>query len=124
MFEDYEEYMDYLDYVEEQLQRERIPKKVISGPKRQIMDIVVRHPGSSHDSVIFDRNALRVRMERSDIPGVLLGDNGYACRNYLLTPVLHPATQEEVRYNTAQTRTRNIVEGLFGTWKKRFPCLQ
>lgn len=54
------------------------------------MDIVVRHPGSNHDSVIFDRSALRVRMETGNIPGLLIGDNGYACRHYLLTPVLQP----------------------------------
>ncbi|KAJ8917007.1 hypothetical protein NQ315_012924, partial [Exocentrus adspersus] len=98
--------------------------QVVSGPKREIYDIVVRHPGSSYDSLIFDRSAVRVRMERGDIPGLLLGDNGYPCRHYLLTPVLQLGTEAAVRYNTAHIRTRNVVERLFGTWKRHFPCLQ
>jgi len=97
---------------------------VVSGPKREIFDIVVRHPGSSHDNVIFDRSALRVKMERGDIPGLLLGDNGYACKHYLLTPVLQPGNEAEERYNRAHIATRNVVERLFGTWKRRFPCLR
>lgn len=64
--------------------------QVVSGPSREILDIVVRHPGSSHDRVIFDHSALRLRMERGDIKGLLIVDNGYACRQYLLTPVLQP----------------------------------
>lgn len=54
------------------------------------MDIVVRHPGSTHDSVIFDRSALRVQCEQGQLNGILLGDNGYPCRPYLLTPVINP----------------------------------
>lgn len=56
----------------------------------EILDIVVRHPGSTHDSVIFDRSALRVRFEQRELQGFLLGDNGYPCRNNLLTPVINP----------------------------------
>ncbi|KAJ8912026.1 hypothetical protein NQ315_000519 [Exocentrus adspersus] len=33
-------------------------------------------------------------------------------------------TEAEVLYNTAHIRTRNVVERLFGTWKRHFPCLQ
>lgn len=89
----------------------------------EILDIVVRHPGSTHDSVIFDRSAVRVRFQQAQIRGILLGDNGYACRPYLLTPLLHPANLQEERYNRAHKRTRNLVERIFGVWKKRFPCL-
>ncbi|KAJ8939907.1 hypothetical protein NQ318_023248 [Aromia moschata] len=58
-------------------------------------------------------------MEQGTIPGLLLGDNGYVCRHYPLTPFLQPT-----RYNIAHKRTRNIVERLFGIWKRQFPCLQ
>lgn len=58
---------------------------MVAGPKREILDIVVRHPGSTHDSVIFDRSGLRCRFELGHLDGILLGDSGYACRSYLLT---------------------------------------
>ena len=87
------------------------------------MDIIVGYPGSSHDSVIFDPSNLRMLMERSDIPGLLLGDNAYRCRPILLTSVLQLGNQQETRYNFAHRRMRH-VERLFGTWKKRLPCLR
>lgn len=58
------------------------------------------------------------------ISGKILGDNGYACKKYLLTPVLNPVSQSERNYNLSHKRTRNIIERLFGVWKKRFPCLR
>lgn len=87
------------------------------------MDIVVRHPGSTHDSVIFDRSSVRVRFEQGQIIGLLLGDNGYSCRPYLLTPLINPTNQQEENYNRVHKSTRNIVERLFGMWKRKFPCL-
>ncbi|KAJ8929983.1 hypothetical protein NQ314_017271 [Rhamnusium bicolor] len=98
--------------------------QVAAGPHMEILDIVVRHPGSTHDSVIFDRSSLRVRFEQHQLLGLLLGDNGYPCRPYLLTPVIQPGNINENRYNTAHIRTRNIVERVFGVWKRRFPCLR
>lgn len=83
----------------------------------------MRHPGSVHDAVIFDRSGVRCRFELGHLDGILLGDSGYACRKYLLTPVLRPDNNAEVRYNNAHRKTRVIVEQLFGVWKRRFPCL-
>lgn len=53
-----------------------------------------------------------------------MGDNGYACKRYLLTPVINPTQYAERNYNVAHKRTRNIIERLFGIWKQRFPCLK
>ncbi|XP_030748939.1 putative nuclease HARBI1 [Sitophilus oryzae] len=97
--------------------------QVAVGPQMEMLDIVVRHPGSAHDSVIFDRSALRVFCERGQMGGFLLGDNGYPCRPYLLTPVIHPGNVRDERYNRAHKSTRNIVERVFGVYKRRFPCL-
>jgi len=97
---------------------------VVSGPEQKILDIVVRHPGSTHDAVIFNRSSLRCRFELGQLDGILVGDSGYACRRYLITPIIRPETVAEVRYNTAHKKTRVIVEQLFGVWKRRFPCLQ
>lgn len=49
------------------------------GPYMEIMDIVTRFPGSTHDSVIFQKSSLRRKYENNDIKAKILGDNGYAC---------------------------------------------
>lgn len=86
--------------------------------------IVCRWPGSSHDATIFSNSRLCHNMEERNYNGFLLGDNGYACKRYLLTPVLNPMTQAERRFNSAHTRTRQIIECAFGQWKQRFRCLK
>lgn len=97
--------------------------QVVGGPKLEILDIVARWPGREHDSMIFNNSAVKTKFERGILPGYLLGDSGYPCLPYLMTPVLNPATDAENRYNRSQIRTRNSVERLFGVWKRRFPCL-
>ncbi|KAH7967068.1 hypothetical protein HPB49_022149 [Dermacentor silvarum] len=78
-------------------------------------------------------------MRKGDVPGVLLGDMGHACRPYLMAPLKDPGGKDSLesrcvwlvtiiynntfRYNKSQIRTRNTVEGAFGIWKIRFPCL-
>lgn len=58
------------------------------------------------------------------ILGKILGDNGYACKRYLLTPVINPNGRAEENYNRAHKKTRNVIERTFGVWKGRFPCLR
>jgi cell division protein ZapA (FtsZ GTPase activity inhibitor) len=55
--------------------------------------------------------------------GFLLGDSGYPCRPFLLTPLLHPANASQEAYNRAHILTRNTIERFFGVLKRRFPCL-
>ncbi|XP_063220149.1 putative nuclease HARBI1 [Bacillus rossius redtenbacheri] len=97
--------------------------QVVSGPNLEILDIVTRWPGSTHDSRIFSNSRVMTRFENRVLPGVLLGDNGYPQLHFLFTPILVPNTVEETRYNVAHKRTRNTVERLFGVWKRRFSCL-
>lgn len=54
---------------------------------------------------------------------VLIGDAGYECRKYLLTPLGNPQTPAQITYNESFIRTRQTVERLFGIWKRRFPIL-
>ncbi|KAH7940930.1 hypothetical protein HPB49_008165 [Dermacentor silvarum] len=63
----------------------------ITGPDLQFYDVVASWPGSAHDSRIFDSSRARVLYETGAIPGILLGDMGYACRSYLMTPLKDPA---------------------------------
>lgn len=89
----------------------------------EFLDIVVRYPGSVHDARMFDNSTLRAKMEDGRVQGILLGDSGYPCRHYLLTPVLRPVSPAEVQYNAAHVKTRSTAERAFGVWKARFRCL-
>ena len=88
-----------------------------------IRNLMVRWPGSAHDSRIFDNSNICARFENNEINGVLLGDNGYPLRAYLITPLLRPQTNPERRFNIAHCRTRVKIENLFVVLKRRFPCL-
>ena len=98
--------------------------QVVCDHKMKIRDIVARWPGSAHDATIFSHSNLYNKFETQQFSsGLLLGDSAYPAKNYLLTPVLNPRTQAEQRYNSAHIRTRNIIERVFGVWKRRFPIL-
>lgn len=91
----------------------------------RLMHLMARWPGSVHDSTIFNNSPLPVefRLQRYG-NGFLLGDSGYACKPYLLTPILNPANPSEEAYNVAHIATRNTIERFFGVLKRRFPCLK
>ncbi|XP_047113433.1 putative nuclease HARBI1 [Schistocerca piceifrons] len=98
--------------------------QAISDHNLLVRDIVARWPGSVHDSTIFLNCARRAQFENGEIPqGHLLGDSGYACKSYLLTPLLNPQNEAEHQYNRSHIKTRNIVERKYGMWKRRFPIL-
>ncbi|XP_064649983.1 putative nuclease HARBI1 [Lineus longissimus] len=90
----------------------------------RFINVVARWPGSTHDSRVFDNSLICNRFENNELSGLLLGDKGYPCRPFLMTPFRNPVGQAENRYNQAHVRTRSTVERTFGIWKKRFPCLK
>nr|XP_054932629.1 putative nuclease HARBI1 [Dermacentor andersoni] len=98
--------------------------QVVSGPELQFFDVVASWPGSVHDSRIFTNSRVSVMYEQKAVTGILLGDQGYACSPYLMTPLRNPQTTAEKRYNRSQIRTRNSIERAFGLWKRRFACLR
>ncbi|XP_045464156.1 putative nuclease HARBI1 [Harmonia axyridis] len=98
--------------------------QAICNAKLEFTDIVARWPGSSHDSTIF-RNCYRKAIFDDDRYGnaVLVGDSGYSCTKYFMTPFENCLNPAEQLYNESQIRTRNPVERMFGVWKRRFPVL-
>ena len=89
----------------------------------RIRNVVARWGGATHDSRIFENSELATACEQGQFNGHMVGDSGYACRPYLLTPVLNPTTQAERNYNAAHILTRNPVERTIGVVKSRFRCI-
>ncbi|XP_052230655.1 putative nuclease HARBI1 [Dreissena polymorpha] len=83
-------------------------------------------PGCCHDSHIFRMSKLGQHManhHQDPERGYLLGDSGYPCRPFLLTPFLQPESEAQERYNAAHIGTRNSIERAFGVWKRTFHVL-
>lgn len=98
--------------------------QVITNARLDIIDIVERWPGSTHDSTIFNHSRIKSLFEANRFnDGLLLGDSGYPNLPYLMTPLLNPTTAAEHLYNEAQIRTRSKIERCFGIWKRRFAVL-
>ncbi|XP_059062811.1 putative nuclease HARBI1 [Achroia grisella] len=90
----------------------------------RLMNVVARWPGSTHDATIFNNSILRAQCDAGDFGNRwLLGDSAYPNRSYLLTPLLNPVTEAEIRYNESHIKTRNTIERTFGVWKRRFPVV-
>ena len=98
--------------------------QLVSDCSGYITDVVARWPGSVHDSTIFDNSHLRAKLETEQLDGFLVGDGGYACRRYMMTPIINPTTNAEKAYNNAQISARNCIERTNGMLKRRFPALK
>lgn len=97
--------------------------QLMSDPDLRIRNIVASWRGSTHDSRIFNESVLKQQLMNLDHRYHLLGDKGYPCYNYLLTPLQNPLTPAERRYNFAHSSTRMVIERVNGILKRRFPCL-
>ncbi|XP_013381198.1 putative nuclease HARBI1 [Lingula anatina] len=93
--------------------------------KGKFTNIVAKWLGSVHDSHVFNTSSLGRELARHNTSelGTLLGDSGYACKPYLLTPYLNPTTRAQERFNRSHKVTRTLIERVFGIWKRRFHCL-
>nr|CAH7713995.1 unnamed protein product [Callosobruchus chinensis] len=71
-----------------------INTQVVDNKKLKIMDVVTRWPGSVHDQTVFNNSRIKARFQNNEFEdNVLLGDSGYANQNFVLTPLLNPATE-------------------------------
>lgn len=92
--------------------------QTICNANLEIIDIVARWPGSSHDSTIFNNSVRKARFEAGQYGDALLVvDGGYASKSYAMTPLGNPRTPAKQLYNESQIRTRNPVERSYGVWK-------
>ena len=87
-----------------------------------ITNIVARWLGSTHDSRIFQNSTIAEQFRNGSINGILVGDSGYTCRSHLITPILNPRNDAEVRYNDAQTYP-NCDREVFWNPQEAFPLL-
>ncbi|GFX21740.1 nuclease HARBI1 [Trichonephila clavipes] len=64
-----------------------------------IRNVVARWPGSAHDSTVFNNSAASLSLKKNELykDFHLLGDTGYACEKYLLTPFWNPRFLAEAR---------------------------
>ncbi|XP_066581986.1 putative nuclease HARBI1 [Prorops nasuta] len=98
--------------------------QAICDAEMKFLDLVVRWPGSTHDSTIFNASRIHAKFINNEIKDCfLVGDSGYACTNFMMTPLLRTNNRSEELYNESQIRTRNVIERTFGVWKRRFPIL-
>ncbi|KAG0713136.1 putative nuclease HARBI1 [Chionoecetes opilio] len=86
-------------------------------------NLIVNWPGSTPDIRIFSESRLAERLETGRYQGFLLGDNGYACLPYLMTPFVDPATDQESSFNASHGKTRSLIEQTFDLLKRRFGVL-
>lgn len=87
---------------------------------------MARWPGSTHDSVIFRTSAVGRQLEGGSHgleEGVLLGDSGYSCTQFLMTPYNQPQSPSQEQFNRAHKTTRCVTECSFGLLKRRFHIL-
>ncbi|XP_064464165.1 putative nuclease HARBI1 [Ornithodoros turicata] len=89
----------------------------------RILDVVANWPGSTHDSRILRDSNIGREFERGVHTGLLLGDSGYPCKRWLMTPFLQPRDRPQANYNTSHSTTRAVVERTIGQLKRRFHCL-
>ncbi|XP_049453053.1 putative nuclease HARBI1, partial [Epinephelus fuscoguttatus] len=89
-----------------------------------ITNIEAKWPGGVHDARILRESHLAQRLAQGGFEGVLLGDRGYPCLPYLLTPYPEPRAAAEAAFNNALSATRARIEMVFGLLKSRFQCLK
>lgn len=99
--------------------------QIICNADLRIINCVVRHPGSVHDSRMLRESSVWRDFEHQPplLEGVILGDSAYPLRQWLMTPFLNPQTRQERNYNAAFVTTRCSVERCIGVLKRRFHCL-
>ncbi|XP_063809883.1 putative nuclease HARBI1 [Pseudophryne corroboree] len=97
---------------------------VVCGPSLQILSLNAKFTGSSHDAYVIRQSGIWQRLRSSQRPDMwLLGDRGYPCTPWLMTPYRNPRPGPQMAFNSALTATRQLVERTIGVLKGRFRVL-
>ncbi|CAK1601333.1 unnamed protein product [Parnassius mnemosyne] len=92
-----------------------------------ILSVDASFGGASHDSFIWNQHPVKNHMISLISSGenvYLLGDSGYAQREYMMTPILNAdMNSAEEYYNKLHCSARNTVERTIGRLKNRWRCL-
>ena len=78
-------------------------------------------PQNAHDSFIFQDRLISLNDELKELEdGFLIGDSGYGCKPFIMTPYLHHGKQHQEAFNEALGKARVKIEQSFGIFKRRF----
>ena len=101
--------------------------QVVCDHNLMLTDVVVKWPGSTHDTAIYNLSGVKDLVDEylnsSGCNGWLIGDSGYPLRPSLMVPLSDPQTPQEIAYNKALVKCRNSVERCLGVLKSRFRVL-
>jgi len=99
----------------------------VCGPDLQFYAVNSSWPGSTNDARVLRNSGLAQQFNSGYRPfnnAVLLGDSGYPCLSWLMTPINSPnLSDSQERYNQSHKKTRRLVENSFGVLKNRFIIL-
>lgn len=98
--------------------------QAICDANAKFLNVDCSWPGSVHDSRIWNNCEAKDIMETNECGALLLGDDGYAIRPYLMTPYKNPIAHHELLYNRVHSKERVVIERAFGQLKNRFPILK
>uniref|UniRef100_A0A8C5BCZ3 Putative nuclease HARBI1 n=1 Tax=Gadus morhua TaxID=8049 RepID=A0A8C5BCZ3_GADMO len=86
-----------------------INTQVICDATLRVTDLAAKWPDSTHDSFVLMNSGTGITFNEGEMPGGwLLGDSGYALRPWLMTPILHPATEPDECIGVVKSRFRCI----------------
>ncbi len=71
--------------------------QAVCDARERFISVNASKPGSSNDAHVFNESAISRRFKRGEFGQYyMIGDSGYACTPYLLTPYLNPTTRAQV----------------------------
>ncbi|XP_064292640.1 putative nuclease HARBI1 isoform X2 [Plodia interpunctella] len=100
---------------------------IICDSDLNILSVDASFGGASHDSFIWNQHPIKDHLTQLINAGesaYLLGDSGYAQREYMMTPIVDAAAgSPEEHYTKMHVTARNTVEHTIGVLKNRWRCL-